>query len=540
MQVIIFYACKKERSCEGCRNGNKPPIAVAGPDQLITFPLDSSTIDGSASNDPDGTISEWLWKKISGPASSTIANVTTAKTIVRNLDTGIYRFELIVKDNGGLLGKDTVQITVNSSPQLNRPPIAIAGADQTITLPATTITLNGSASTDPDNNITGYTWTKILGPVTFNIVNAVAVQTQVTNFVQGVYQFELTVTDAGGLFSRDTAIVNVNAASIPACNNLNRPTVNAQLVPVTSLSSVPWAMTSVGNKIAFIGEDSIHFYDAGPGTWSKVKLNLSVPRYAIAVVGAGNKIFFAGGEDGTLLHNVVDIYDLSTDTWTVSQLSRVGDAFSTATCGNKVFFTGGNQGINVPNTVDIYDLTTNSWSAAALSSARNFITAISSGNKVYFTGGDPWLAPVSNAIDIYDHVTNTWSTSTMQLPRVFHAGVVSNDVLYLAGGQSSALCSVETWNTITGERTVMQLFGPASWATYQAQNAVIRNNKIIYLRHGGGSDATKFDIFDIQTNLWSIGLLPQQIPDRALVISVNNVVYIAGGDQNNQVWKLEF
>src|SRR6186997_1403907 len=79
----IFYSCKKEKSCEGCIGNNKPPIAIAGPDQVITLPTDSVLLDGSASNDPDGTISEWLWKKISGPASFNIVNTTTAKTIVR-------------------------------------------------------------------------------------------------------------------------------------------------------------------------------------------------------------------------------------------------------------------------------------------------------------------------------------------------------------------------------------------------------------------------------------------------------------------------
>lgn len=60
---------QKETSCEGCKENNKPPIAIAGLDQVITLPTDSISLDGSASNDPDGTISESLWKKISGPAT---------------------------------------------------------------------------------------------------------------------------------------------------------------------------------------------------------------------------------------------------------------------------------------------------------------------------------------------------------------------------------------------------------------------------------------------------------------------------------------
>jgi hypothetical protein len=65
----IFFSCKKETSCEGCNENNKPPIAIAGPDQVIALPTDSILLDGRNSSDPDGTISVWIWNKISGPAS---------------------------------------------------------------------------------------------------------------------------------------------------------------------------------------------------------------------------------------------------------------------------------------------------------------------------------------------------------------------------------------------------------------------------------------------------------------------------------------
>jgi hypothetical protein len=67
--ALIQPSCKKEKSCEGCINGNRPPTAVAGSDRVITLPTDSISLDGSSSSNPDGTISEWRWTKISGPAS---------------------------------------------------------------------------------------------------------------------------------------------------------------------------------------------------------------------------------------------------------------------------------------------------------------------------------------------------------------------------------------------------------------------------------------------------------------------------------------
>jgi len=96
-----------------------------------------------------------------------------------------------------------------------RPPVANAGPDQTIILPINTVALDGSASTDPNNNISSYFWTKVSGPSSFTIATASAAQSQVTNLVKGVYLFELKVTDAGGLFSKDRIQVIVNAQPIP-------------------------------------------------------------------------------------------------------------------------------------------------------------------------------------------------------------------------------------------------------------------------------------------------------------------------------------
>jgi hypothetical protein len=78
---------------------------------------------------------------------------------------------LKVTDNGGLSAKDTVQIIVNDPSQSNRPPVANAGPDHTITLPINSVNLDGSGSTDPDNNIISYVWTKITGPSSFDISN---------------------------------------------------------------------------------------------------------------------------------------------------------------------------------------------------------------------------------------------------------------------------------------------------------------------------------------------------------------------------------
>lgn len=78
MAILAVVSCKKIGS-DANSDGNllidtlkKPPKSNAGLDQVITLPTDSVLLDGTTSSDPDGMISEWLWTKISGPASFNI------------------------------------------------------------------------------------------------------------------------------------------------------------------------------------------------------------------------------------------------------------------------------------------------------------------------------------------------------------------------------------------------------------------------------------------------------------------------------------
>ena len=55
-----------------------------------------------------------------------------------------------------------------SGPLQNIPPVANAGVDNTITLPANSVTLSGSG-TDADGTVVSYSWAKISGPAGGNI-----------------------------------------------------------------------------------------------------------------------------------------------------------------------------------------------------------------------------------------------------------------------------------------------------------------------------------------------------------------------------------
>jgi len=99
----------------------------------------------------------------------------------------------------------------------NEPPIANAGPDQT-TDAGQLVTLNGSNSTDPDDDIASYYWDQTGGsPVTLSDPNGqqatfTAPDVETTG---ASLTFELTVVDHSGLENTDSCVVNVTLLNEP-------------------------------------------------------------------------------------------------------------------------------------------------------------------------------------------------------------------------------------------------------------------------------------------------------------------------------------
>ncbi|MEO5942516.1 MAG: T9SS type A sorting domain-containing protein [Ferruginibacter sp.] len=200
---------------------NVPPVANAGSNQTITLPANSVTLAGTGT-DSDGSISSYAWSQVSGPSTATINTPATAITIIKNLVSGVYTFQLKVTDNAGATSTANVTVTVNTAPLANIPPVANVSNNQTITLPVNSVTLTGSG-TDADGTVKSYLWSKISGPNGSSFSQASSATTVVNGLIAGVYIFQLKVTDNVGATGVATTQITVNnsQASLPPSGSKN-------------------------------------------------------------------------------------------------------------------------------------------------------------------------------------------------------------------------------------------------------------------------------------------------------------------------------
>jgi len=195
---------------------NQPPMANAGPDQTVDE-RQLVNLSGSNSTDPDDGIASYHWVQIGEPsvilsdpngqsATFTAPDVGTAGACLS--------FELTVTDHSGLERTDSCIVNVT---WLNETPVANAGPDQTVD-GGVVVRLDGTSSIDIDDGIASYLWTQI-GVPKVTLSNPASSQPTFTapNVEQdgASLNFDLTVTDAGGMQKTDSCIVNVSWQNEP-------------------------------------------------------------------------------------------------------------------------------------------------------------------------------------------------------------------------------------------------------------------------------------------------------------------------------------
>jgi len=202
---------------------NQPPTASFTVSPSPALVGQTVTFNGTGSVDPDGTIVAYTWSFGDGTTSSG-SSTSHAYTAA-----GAYTATLTVQDNSGSTASTSRPVTI-STPS-NQPPVASFTPSPPTTQPGIAVSMNASASYDPDGAIASYLWS--FGDGT----SGSGVSTSHAFGSAGTYTVTLTVQDNGGATGATGRQVLVQAPSLPD-------------LTVQSLTYVPTAPT-VGQSVTF-------------------------------------------------------------------------------------------------------------------------------------------------------------------------------------------------------------------------------------------------------------------------------------------------
>ena len=270
---------------------NKAPTADAGGDQQVPE-LSTVVLDGSRSSDPDDGIASYDWKQIDGPAVELVSADSEQANFLApqvGFEGAALTFQLTVTDVGGLKATDTCVVNVS---WVNEPPVADAGADQNAR-PGDVIVLDGSGSSDPDDDIVSFHWTQTGGPpVSISDTTAVSPTIEIPLDMQpgSVLTFKLTVSDLGGLKSEDSCAVVVLERGAPdltgGWSSLKFPGGSNKIMGTFSVNNV-------GSEAA--GAFNVKFYSSDDGK----TLKSLVRTVRAGSVAAGSRVDFSFNESAT-------------------------------------------------------------------------------------------------------------------------------------------------------------------------------------------------------------------------------------------------
>jgi len=312
----------------------------------------------------------------------------------------------------------------------------------------------------------------------------------ITGFSPASATVGASVTITGSAFGTDANAVGIKFG--------NSAVVQPSTVTATQLTVVVPQDATSGYISVIIGSKTVMSSESFAVTTSVIDYstyntlrytgaaNLSVARSLLACAATGTKIVFAGGSTdghGGGASDVVDIFDVITNSWTTAQLSEPRYLLSAAGAGNKIVFAGGvDKDGGYSKTVDIFDVVTNKWTTAQLSEGRSRLAAAASGDKILFVGGAKSLNETSKAVDIYDVKTDTWSISQLSFPRRDLAAVGISGKIIVAGGNqglNNMVGAIEIYNIATNTWSISN-----AKVYCQICAAAANRNKIVFADQG--------------------------------------------------------
>lgn len=247
---------------------NTPPVADAGRD-IHAYVGEDVVLDASGSYDADLDGLTFTWSQVSG-ATVQIFNANTISAFFTPTTSGTFEFKVTVSD-GQVSATDNVLVTVDNA---NQVPVAQAGGAIVATV-GETVTLDGTASYDPDGDPISYIWSQTGGTG----VSLSASNTSRPSFTaaqEGVYVFELRVYDGQDTSGASSVTVTVQSASQQV--TLVSPADGAACYSSPTLT---WAGEGFKGYKAYISIDGKRFSKVYSGTATSTTLHTVLWRWFI-------------------------------------------------------------------------------------------------------------------------------------------------------------------------------------------------------------------------------------------------------------------
>ncbi len=207
----------------------------------------------------------------------------------------------------------------------------------------------------------------------------------------------------------------------------------------------------------------------------------------------------------------LDIYDISTDSWSQGSDMDTGRSFIDCQAIDltgsepKIYCAGGYRS-SAKKALFIYDINTDNWSTGEeLPDPRYSYASIVHDNKYYIIGGINTTA--TGTVFVYDPAMDTWDTtkSPMAAPRsYFSAGFIDGMIVAVGGFDSAPLSSVELYDIAADEWSAAEPL-PTTWVN--AADGVIADRFLLIV--GGGETGTtsgsnRAHLYDIEQDSWSL------------------------------------
>jgi ribosomal protein L14 len=474
---------------------NQAPTANAGSNISLTLPTNSTTLTGSGT-DPDGTISTYAWTRVSGPTTFTLGAPNAAVTPLSNLVAGVYVFRLTVTDNNGATATDDVTVTVNDPLPSNQAPIAVAGNNITLNLPANSTSLNGSASSDPDGTIMTYAWSWVSGPATYTIVSPASKITALNNLVAGTYIFKLTVTDNMGGTDEDNIIVIVSsiANQPPVANAGNNITIT---LPVNSTNLNGGSSTDADGTILTYAWVRV----SGPTTYTIV--NPAASATGLNGLVAGTYVFRLTVTDNDGASSTDDITVTVNPASNLAPTANAGSDITMTLPINSTILTG--SGYDPDGTIQTYAWTRVSgpttFTIVNPASASTSLNGLVAGTYVFkLTVTDNNGATATDNVTI---IVNAATVPTNQLPTA-NAGSdvtmtlpINSTILTGSGYDPDGTIQTYAWSKVSGP-TSFTIVNAGAAAT--GLNGLVQGTYVFKLTVTDNSGATASDNVTVIVN----------------------------------------